>query len=381
MREGGYATYTDGGDFRDGIVVTGFGVLLAHETGHYLGLKHIFSHNSCENNDCNVDGDGICDTPPQSTIGGTCTNPQNSCFTDTLSGFTRDTTDLGVNFMSYNGCANMFTEGQATRMRENLATTRASLLQSYKCDPPCAENLSVRFTRDNWFPVPGNTINFTSTSTNASNFEWTVNGNPAGNNPNLTYTFPALGKYRVSLKVYDGNSSCFATYTHYVLVSCGVMARFYPDKRLIASKAPVMIDTILFTNRSINGSSYRWLMSNDTGMSETVVSTAKDLRYPFVNKGNYNVRLIATNGSCSDTTETFSFKVEDPVLDASIFMFGAECYQQTKVKFSFYVCNNGYAAIPKGMPISFYDGDPRTAGAKKIDSSFLIPDSGSWKML
>ena len=40
---------------------------LAHELGHYLGLYHTFKE-GCNNNNCLIDGDRICDTPPdQST--------------------------------------------------------------------------------------------------------------------------------------------------------------------------------------------------------------------------------------------------------------------------------------------------------------------------
>lgn len=376
MKEAGYATFTSGGDFRDGIVLTAWGVLAAHEAGHYLGLKHTFIINDCANNNCDVDGDGVCDTPPSAVFGGSCTTPQNSCSTDTLSGFAIDQPDLNVNFMSYSSCANMFTAGQSIKMNDVLATTRNSLLAVYKCDPPCSENIVASFIRDNWFPVTGSTINFTSTSSGGSNYEWTIDDLPFGtNSPFLSHTFPINGRYKVKLKVYNSDKTCAAIYTHYVIVSCGVMARFYPDKRLIASKAPVYIDTILFANRSVNATSYRWLMSNDTGMTETVVSTDKDLNYPFLNSGNYTVRLIATNGACSDTTERFFFQVNDPVMDGTVQVSEAECYQSTKLRIRLYVCNGGYSTIPKGTPVSFYDRDPRLPGAVKIDTTFLVPDA------
>src|SRR5579862_375940 len=95
----GYATFTPG-DLGDGIVTTGFGPTLAAYMGTYLGLKFTFSLGSCTNNNCAVDGDGICDTPPSSVAGGSCSSPQNSCSTDTISGFTRDVPDLTSNFMS-----------------------------------------------------------------------------------------------------------------------------------------------------------------------------------------------------------------------------------------------------------------------------------------
>jgi len=58
---GGYATLPPGSGALDGIVVTGFGALLAHEMGHYLGLYHTFE-GGCVNNNCLTDGDKVCDT-------------------------------------------------------------------------------------------------------------------------------------------------------------------------------------------------------------------------------------------------------------------------------------------------------------------------------
>ena len=374
MKEGGYATALAGNPALDGIVVTGFGQLLAHEMGHYLSLLHTFTIGNCTNNDCSVDGDGVCDTPPSSTFG-SC-SPQNSCSSDTLSGFGVDVPDLNQNFMCYSTCRNMFTAGQGQKMRNFLTGPRASLLLQNKCNKPCNENILAGFNRDNWFPATGSTINFTSTSTGGSVYEWSVNGVvTGGNSPTLTYTFPSNGKYRVTLKVSNGNPACFASYSDDVIVTCGVMARFYPDKRIIASKAGIMLDTILFKNRSENATSYQWLMSNDKGMAEQVVSNSFDLNYAFDSSANYSVRLIASNGPCADTTKAFTFRVEDPTVDGYLGLSAVECFQQTKITLSLSVCNAGYATIPAGTPISFYDADPGKGNANKLDTTFLMPDS------
>ncbi|PWT71931.1 MAG: hypothetical protein C5B59_16885 [Bacteroidetes bacterium] len=374
--ENGYAGLGGDGDYRDGIVIGEFGPLMAHEMGHYLGLSHIFVQGSCANTNCSVDGDGVCDTPPMSSLGGSCTNPQNSCYTDSLSGFAHDVPDLNSNFMSLSGaCTNEFTAGQAAKMKNNLVNVRSGLISQNKCTSSCSENIIANFTRNNWFPATGDLIQFTSTSTGGTNYQWSVNGNVVGgNSPNFSQNFSMPGKYKVTLKVYNANPNCYANYTDYVIVTCGVMARFYPDKRVIASKDPIYLDTILFTNRSVNATSFSWLMSNDQGMAEQVVSTAKDLDYIFRTPGNYTVRLIAGNGSCSDTTSTFSFTVKDPTPDGAIAFTDIECYQQTKLKISLYVCDYGYAPILPNTPITFYDGDPKTDTANKL-GTFLVPDS------
>ncbi|MES1217445.1 MAG: M43 family zinc metalloprotease, partial [Bacteroidota bacterium] len=377
MHEGGYATMPPGGGITDGIVVTGFGALLAHEMGHYLGLYHTFEGLNCANADCATQGDMVCDTPPDAAIGNSvaCDQPDNSCNTDTLSGFTVNAPDMISNFMDYGngGCHKSFTEGQAQRMRAAIATQRSSLLIQNQCDKPCAENSIAAFTRDNPYPLPGNTINFTNTSTGATNFEWQIDGTVVATTTNLTHTFAATGKYKVTLKAYNADANCYALYSDFIIVNCGVTARFYPDKRLIASKANIYLDSIYFTNRSENANSYRWLMSNDQGMAEQEISTGVDLKYVFQVPGQYTVRLIATDGSCIDTTETFRFNVLDPTADAQINLQSVDCYQQNKIRVTLFICNNGYASIPAGTPLTFYDNDPRNGNANKL-GTFNLPD-------
>jgi gliding motility-associated-like protein len=368
----GYGVFDSTGDYRDGIVTKEMGSSLASLMGSYLGLKYTFVFGSCTNNNCDTDGDGVCDTPPASAPGSSCTAIQNSCSADTLSGFTRDMPDLVSNFMSLSGpCTNSFTAGQAAKMRSNLNTARISLLSGNKCNNPCTENIVAGFTRNNWSPKAGDNVQFTSASTGGTNYQWILNGVPAGgNSPNYSMVFPAEGKSRVSLKVYNANPGCFASYSDDILVNCGVMARFTPNVRQIASKESIMEDSILFTNRSVNATSYQWWMSNDKGMSPQVVSTAFLLNYAFKVPGSYSVWLVAANGSCSDTTEKFNFPVFDPTVDGTVSLDDVQCYQQTKIIVTFGICNGGFAPVPAGTPVSFYDADPRNGHANKLPPVF-----------
>lgn len=134
---------------RDG-VVTEYGMIgyskagaavLAHEIGHYLGLYHTF-HEGCQNDDCLLQGDRVCDTPPDNyanTFEGCISN--NNCTTDAddpraQNPFTNDVPDMNINYMDYNNitCYNAFTEGQRTRMRYVLRSLRPSLTNSPACD-------------------------------------------------------------------------------------------------------------------------------------------------------------------------------------------------------------------------------------------------------
>lgn len=86
--------------------------------GHYLGLLHTFE-GGCKNDDCMVDGDKVCDTPPDaSTAPVDCNQNVNTCTTDTRSGFTQDQPDQVINFMDYGSglCKIVFTQGQKSRM-------------------------------------------------------------------------------------------------------------------------------------------------------------------------------------------------------------------------------------------------------------------------
>lgn len=108
-----------------------------HELGHYLNLSHTWS-GGCDNNDCLLNGDRVCDTPPDnSTSSDDCSVNTNSCSTDTdasNSPFTTDQDDLSENYMDYSNrsCQNTFTQGQAVRMNASL-DSRPSLLNSSGC--------------------------------------------------------------------------------------------------------------------------------------------------------------------------------------------------------------------------------------------------------
>ena len=117
--------------------------LTAHELGHYFFLRHTFQ-GGCNNGDCTDDGDAVCDTPPKlqpGFVGGSCSNPDNSCTTDeddtstnnpyraVSAGGLGDQEDMVVNYMDYTGvCQDAFTEGQKTRMRATIDVYKPDVL-------------------------------------------------------------------------------------------------------------------------------------------------------------------------------------------------------------------------------------------------------------
>ena len=373
LKMGGYASA--GGD----IVLAGLGVnVLCHETGHYLSLAHTFANRDCANTDCNTSGDMVCDTPPERTITGgyACASPQNSCSTDTLSGFATDVPDLPDNFMDYGngtGCIISFTDGQATRMRNFIATSLTGMIGSTVCTDACTDAVSASFTTNIDYPVIGDVLNLTNTSTGALAYEWLVDGVATATTANFTYTVTAKKNYTITLRAYGSTAGCFTSTDFIAQVSCGVTARFWPSKRVIASKEDIQLDSVFFTNRSIGASAYQWLFSNNKGMTEQVVSTSYHLNYVFLVPAIYKIRLVATNGSCTDTTNTFTLTVYDSSPDAGISITSAECYSQTKVRINFWFYNNGYKTVPKNTPVSFYNRNPNSGGAQAVGTQYLLP--------
>jgi hypothetical protein len=105
--------------------------LMTHEAGHWLGLRHTF-HGGC-------DGTDLVDDTPSCTSTNGCPDNSNTC--DEGAG---DLNDNVNNFMSYNSCRIMFTEGQAALIhsvlensnagRNNLGTA-ANLVATGTADP------------------------------------------------------------------------------------------------------------------------------------------------------------------------------------------------------------------------------------------------------
>ncbi len=171
-----------------------------HEIGHYLGLRHTFE-GSCGNNDCLVDGDGICDTPPKfnAASNSNCQVPDNSCSTDTddsssnnpyrdiALGGMGDQLDFYENFMDYTGiCWDGFSQGQKLLMRSVIENNRSYLFNNAgACDFTVQNNLDASISHLNlanknaceYNLIPYFTVvNHGNTSIDHLEFEIKING-------------------------------------------------------------------------------------------------------------------------------------------------------------------------------------------------------------
>jgi gliding motility-associated-like protein len=402
---GGYASFYGG-------VVSGPSILvLTHEIGHYLGLAHTFT-GGCVNGDCTIDGDMICDTPPDDSFLGGASCVHNSCATDTLSNysngyFPEDVNDMTTNFMDYSNCSSEFTAGQRDMMHFNLENHMSELFLENRadmvCEKPCDQDMTVEFTYDNEYPIPGDIIRFNSQISGADTMAWHVeylgeykpiysiamqmgyspSESSVADTPDLNHEFKNTGKYRVYLKAWNStNPGCFASYSQIVRVSCGVDARFWPDIRFQAAKQPevLFLEPVTFTNRSHGAATYEWTITHKSLVDDgptipTFNSTDTTLVYIFPEPGNYEISLKAVNGSCEDTASSFILRVVDPTIDGIPHLLNVQCFNNDSLQVSLRIINNGYDTINIDTPVSFYDEDPLLNNpAPTLLKTYYIPD-------
>lgn len=99
---------------------------LTHETGHWLGLYHIYQD---DNNCKNENDDGIKDTPMQNFASGFDLKDKTKCFTKdpVMNNCAGNLPAMYNNFMDYSNCRYMFTVEQAAVMRSVIFRFRSKL--------------------------------------------------------------------------------------------------------------------------------------------------------------------------------------------------------------------------------------------------------------
>lgn len=116
-----------------------------HEIGHWLGLRHIWGDADCGD-------DKIDDTPPQA-------GPTRGCPSGVIATCTSGAAgNMYMNFMDFTNdeCTNMFTIGQANRMREifNAGGPRTALLNSNKAQGSEEDVYTQTISKAELYPNP-----------------------------------------------------------------------------------------------------------------------------------------------------------------------------------------------------------------------------------
>ncbi len=167
------------------------GRTLTHETGHWLGLRHIWGDANC--------GDDFCgDTPPQASESRGCQVGRVSC----------GNTNMVQNYMDYSddGCFNIFTIDQKARMRAvmDISPRRVSLVSANVCGTQVVTRPTPNFRAESQRVLLGGRVRYNDLSGGfPTQWEWTFEGgNPSTSteqNPVVTYDQP--GRFKVTLRV------------------------------------------------------------------------------------------------------------------------------------------------------------------------------------
>lgn len=216
-----------------------------HEVGHWLGLRHIWGNGSS----C-TDSDGIDDTPNQFEENVGCPEGNKvSCDNGPYG-------DMYQNYMDYtdDACMNLFTMGQAARMKAILATTRGSLYNSLACTATLRSDFNTSLVGDT-LTVAGQSVKFSDASVGVrpTSYFWEFEGGvPATStekNPVVQYTVP--GKYDVKLTISNGSLTSTETKPNYVNVTVTDLV-VYPnptsDYIIVEQPARVMVKEVRLVN-------------------------------------------------------------------------------------------------------------------------------------
>ena len=208
----GFATFPVADDSTDGItleaIATGtpnLSKVISHEAGHFFDLYHTFEgsafSNMCPPNDnCEEDGDMLCDTKPHPFMGDNnnwfpCDESQ-YLLCDAAGVYDYNITENHMNYTD-NDCRNEFTSDQVMHMRCALMTLRPTLITSLGCLPGCTD-VVVDFTSSATYIEEGMSITFTNASTNAITYLWEIDDQNF-TTENLLHTFTERGVYDVCL--------------------------------------------------------------------------------------------------------------------------------------------------------------------------------------
>lgn len=311
----GYAYYASAhGAAVDGIVCEAryFGnspandVVLIHEVGHYLNLYHTFE-GGCTNNNCELEGDRVCDTPPDQAKHTGCV--YNSCNTDTddarpVNPLKTDANDLTENYLDYSpfSCQHAFTPGQSARMLAALQTVRASLLDSPGCLPPCTQPIAADIIVPPNLTV-GTPVTFTFNGSGATRFEWKLNGTVFSTQQNPTYTFTQPGLYTLEVNAGNNDINCVSRKQIKINVLCNASAEFSPKLNQVK-----LGDQVTFTSTGSGINTYKWTING------TLVGTGKTYNHSFNTYGDLQLQLEVSNLNCSSIT-TQKIAVQSPCGD------------------------------------------------------------------
>jgi Pregnancy-associated plasma protein-A/PKD domain len=155
------------------------------------------------------------------------------------------------------------------------------------------------FTKSAAIAAAGTNINFTNTSTGATNYEWFVNGISQSTATNFSYTSATAGKYIIKLVARNNIANCQQEYIDTVEYTCSVLADFTPLSNTVIINTPVT-----FTSTGTGATTYQWLVNG------IAAGSGPALTYTFTVIGSFTIQLIAGNGTCYATKYGFVYTTD-----------------------------------------------------------------------
>ncbi len=222
-----------------------------HEVGHWLGLRHVWGDGPCGVDD-------FCGDTPETA------GPHYGCPPGSMG--CQNVNAMIQNYMDYSddGCMNLFTQDQKTRMRLVLQNSprRGSLLTSRVCVPPLVPPIPAfaANVRQGCGPLR---VSFQDRSEGKElSLQWTFPGaSPSSSdkpNPSVVYRNP--GVYPVSLRVTNAAGTRAITTEQYITVTAAGLG--LPYDITLESGSPLPPTGFSFRNPD---NDYTWAISERVG--------------------------------------------------------------------------------------------------------------------
>jgi len=295
---GGYAFYPGTVSMsQDGIVLIAgqLGNTVTHEVGHWLNLRHMWGNSNNPgpgNGNCSSD-DLVSDTPN--------TEGQTGCAENTVS---CSTVDNSQNYMDYNFCDVMFTNGQKTRMHAALNSNvgfRATMVSAsnrtntgtndpYEQNPIC-QLMGADFTYNKDYICEGEQITFNDANTyngTPTQWDWSFTGGTpnASSLESPTITYNTAGVYGVTYLPGNGAGWANSAAVKSNIITVNSIAADY-----VLPFAEGFENTTTFNNE--------WTIETESGNGWQNTATA-------AYTGSRSLRVYNYNNSSGDITEAIS---------------------------------------------------------------------------
>lgn len=146
------------------------------------------------------------------------------------------------------------------------------------------------FTPSDATVCEGDVVTFTSTSANATSYQWDFGDGATSTLTNPTHAYAA--PMTVTVVLTASNACGYGVASQSISVYTAPVAGFTPSTTTVD-----MGQVVTFTNTSANATSYQWDFGDGIGTSTMINPT-----YTYTSGGWYTVTLVASNPGCSDST-------------------------------------------------------------------------------